>query len=174
MGNCCREPTPVPFEIQFPASVSEANDLSHDFPLSKRVSLATNNEIYEGRKTPANPFAVESPKELRKSLENLVKQIDESKNWQEGRRHVGKFTKVMAETRRLEAKLEKLQRHSLNPTDLPSHKTKEEDYLALEKELQLHMDVILEEMSDLKEDVADLELHVHEMKSKSFTRTQTS
>lgn len=80
----------------------------------------------------------------------------------------------MAETRRLEAKIEKIQRHSLNPGDLPSHKAGKEDYLALEEELQQHMDVIMEDMGELKEDVADLELHVQGMKAKSLLKTQTS
>jgi hypothetical protein len=181
MGNCWKEPTPLPFEVQLPlAPASAANSSYQDFPLSKRVSLASvtaQKTAVEGNRlaeSPANPFAVQGNGELGKSLENLAKQIDESRNWHEGISQVGKFSRVLAETRRLEAKIQKIQRHSLNPADLPSHKAGKEDYLALEQELQQHMDVIMEDMGELKEDVADLELHVQGMKAKSLVRTQTS
>ena len=93
MGNCWKEPAPLPFEVQLPpAPASAANSSYQDFPLSKRVSLASMTApetVAQGNRlaeSPANPFAVQGNGELGKSLENLAKQIDESRNWHEGRR----------------------------------------------------------------------------------------
>jgi len=168
MGNCLQPSTAQPFEVQLPPpSPSEVHSVCADFPASKRVSLASG---------PAgDSFAAgQSGEELRKSLGSLGKQLEEGRNWQEGSGQTDKFSRVLARTHRLEAKIEKLQRRSLNPSDLSIHKAEKDDYLALERELQVHMDVILEDMSDVKADVADLELHVQELKAKSLTRTHTN
>lgn len=90
MGNCWKEPTPHPFEVQLPPAPA-ANSPYQDFPLTKRVSLAsvpTPDTPLQGNQqaeSPVNPFPVQGNGELGKSLENLAKQIDESRNWHEGR-----------------------------------------------------------------------------------------
>lgn len=177
MGNCLKEPVPTEFEIRpTPAQDSESSSACPDFRMSKASSLAPTpageNELKAA--SPVSLFPLQTEQDLGRSLDNLSKQLNQSREWQEGMRYSAKFSHVMAETRLLEAKIEKLQRHSLDPSQLPSHKTGKDDYLALEKELERHMDVILEDMSELKEDVADLTSHVRVLKAAPLPRTQTT
>jgi hypothetical protein len=169
MGNCLKEPVITEFEVRpGPAVDSETSSACPDFRLSKATSQAATPALEFAElkaASPASLFPSQGETELSRSLDNLAKQLNQSREWQEGMRHTAKFSHVMAETRLLEAKIEKLQRHSLDPAQLPSHKAGKEDYLALEKELERHMDVILEDMSDLKEDVADLTSHVEVLKT---------
>jgi len=178
MGNCLKEPVPTDFEVRpVPALDSENSSACPDFRLSKTASLAPTpglESVELKAASPASLFPLQTDQDLGRSIDNLSKQLHQSREWQEGSSHIAKFSHVMAETRLLEAKIEKLQRHSLDPAQLPSHKASTEDYLALEKELERHMDVILEDMSDLKEDVADLASHVQVLKTAPLPRTQTT
>ena len=178
MGNCLKDPAPVELEIRpVPALDSESSSACPDFRLSKTVSLAPTPGRQSADLNPASPtsiFPMQTEQDLSRSLDNLAKQLDQSRAWQEGMGHIAKFSHVMAETRLLEVKIEKLQRHSLDPAQLPSHKAGKDDYLALELELERHMDVILEDMNDLKDDVADLTSHVQVLKGSPLPRTQTT
>lgn len=177
MGNCLKEPVPTEFEIRpAPAQDSESSSACPDFRLSKASSLAPTPALEAELKaaSPASLFPLQTEQDLGRSLDHLAKQLTQSQEWQEGTGYLAKFSHMMAETRLLEAKIEKLQRHSLDPAQLPSHKAGKEDYLALEKELERHMDVILEDMSELKEDVADLTSHVQVLKTAPLPRTQTT
>lgn len=181
MGNCLKEPLPLELEIRpGPALDSENSSACPDFRFSKTGSQAATPGLESGpfevvrSGSGTAPFVTQVEQDLSRTLDNLSKQIDQSRMWQEGTPHIAKFSHVMAETRLLEAKIEKLQRHSLDPSKLPSHKAGKDDYLTLEQELERHMDVILEDMSDLKDDVAELASHVHGLREKQLPRTQTN
>lgn len=157
MGNCLQPSATQPFELQLPSSDSAYVP----FPQSQRVSLASG--LVESSATG------QSRDNLRKSLGSLGQQLEEGRNWQEGSTHAEKFSRVFAQTRKLEAKIEKLQRCSVNP----SHHKPEKGYLVLERELQQYMSAIVEEMGEVKADVAGLELHLQGLKS-SRSLTQAS
>jgi len=143
MGNCFKDaPLPVEFEVKQPP----------------RTSLKGS----EQSRTSLPPPAVSpDPHEISKSIETLAKHLDQSRSWQEGTAHAAKFTHVVAETRLLEAKLESLKRKSMAPglTEEQSSEVTSE-YLALERELEQHMNSIQGSMGAIKQEVADLNKQV--------------
>lgn len=151
MGNCFKDaPLPVEFEVKQPP----------------RTSLKGSEQSRNSSLPPWEGRAAGSPGpslEISKSIETLAKQLDQSRSWQEGMSQIAKFTHVVAETRLLEAKLESLKRKSMAPglTEEQSSEVTSE-YLALERELEQHMNSIHGSMGAIKQEVADLNKQVWE------------
>ena len=96
---------------------------------------------------------------ITQSIDNLARQLDSSRCWQEGTVHAAKFQHVMAETRVLEAKLEslKMKNTGVAPTlRRLSSCDSSSQYLEWEKQLEDQMTAIQTEMDKVKEEVEEL------------------
>jgi len=93
-------------------------------------------------------------KSLERSIDDLSQQMDRSRVWQDA-----KFTRVLAQTRLLEAKLEHMQQE--RPNSLPklpaaSPRPSMGEYLAVEQQLEQQLSVIHDEMEAIQHEVTSI------------------
>lgn len=86
-------------------------------------------------------------KSLERSIDDLAQQMDRSRVWQDA-----KFSRVFAQTRLLEAKLEQMQRERPVPSARPSVG----EYLAVEQQLEQQLSVIHDEMEAIQHEVTTI------------------